>query len=77
MTYFFKNLFFQNNCKEAINIGGGQIKGALLNFFFSAEVPFFCIFQILPSVSKITPDYHHLQWNSNATLIHSKHTIIK
>ena len=31
ITYFFKNLFYQNNCKEPMNIGGGQIRGALFN----------------------------------------------
>ena len=25
--FFFKNLFYQSNWKEAINIGDGQIKG--------------------------------------------------
>ena len=29
----FKNLFYQNNCKEAMNIGGGQIRGTLFNIF--------------------------------------------
>ena len=42
---FFKNLFYQNNCKEAINIGeGGQIMGALFKFFCTEKaekVPFF------------------------------------
>ena len=33
MTYFFKNLSYQNNCKEAMNIVGVQIRGALFNFF--------------------------------------------
>ena len=29
---FFKNLFYQKNCKEAMNIGGGQIRDPLYNF---------------------------------------------
>ena len=32
MTYFFQKFVYQNNCKEAMNIGGGQIRGALFNF---------------------------------------------
>ena len=51
---FFKNLFYQNNCKDAMNIGGGQIRGALFDFFVVKKCSF-CIFQMLPSVSKITP----------------------
>ena len=51
---FFKNLFYQNNCKDAMNIGGGQIRGALFNFFVVKKCPF-CIFRTLPSVSKIRP----------------------
>ena len=41
MTYFFKNLYCQNHFKEAVNIGGGQIKGALFNFFLMKKYPFF------------------------------------
>ena len=37
-----------------MNIGGGQIMGALFNFFVVKKCPF-CIFWTLPSVSKITP----------------------
>ena len=33
LLFFFKNLFHRKNCKEAMNIGGGQISGALFNFF--------------------------------------------
>ena len=40
LLIFFKILFYQNNCKEAINIGGGQIKGALFNFFEMKKCPF-------------------------------------
>ena len=61
MTFFFKNLFYQNNCKEAIKIEGGQIRGALFNYFVVKKCPF-CIFQMLPSVSKITPDLVSLSW---------------
>ena len=53
---FFKNFFYQNNCKEAINIGEGQIRGALFNFFAVEKCPFFCVFQILPTVSNIIPE---------------------
>ena len=53
---FFKNLFYQNNCKDAMNIGGGKIRGALFNFFVVKKCPF-CIFRTLPSVSKLTPTY--------------------
>ena len=31
--FFFKNLFYQKNCKDAMKIGGGQIRGAFFNFF--------------------------------------------
>ena len=51
---FFKNLFYQNNCIEAMNIGGCQIRGALFNFFVVKKCPL-CIFWMLPSVSKIIP----------------------
>ena len=37
---FSKNLFYQNNCKGAINIVGGQIRGALFNFFVVKKCPF-------------------------------------
>ena len=49
---FFKNLFYQNNCKEAMNIEGDQIRGALFNFFVLKKYSF-CIFQPLPSVYEI------------------------
>ena len=52
--YFFKNLFYHNNCKEAMNIGGGQIKWALFNIFVVKKYPL-CIFWTLPSAPKITP----------------------
>ena len=38
--FFFKNLFYQNSCKEAMIIEGGQIKGALFNFFVEKKCPF-------------------------------------
>ena len=41
---FFKNFFYQSNCKEAINIGWGKIRGGLFNFFI-VEKCLFCIFQ--------------------------------
>ena len=37
---FFKNLFYQNNCKEAMDIRGGQIRGALFMFFIVQKRPF-------------------------------------
>ena len=37
---FLKNLFYQKNCKAAMNIGGGQIRGALFNFLSSEKCPF-------------------------------------
>ena len=40
MTYFFKNLFYQKNRKEAKYIGRGQIRGALFNFFVLKNCPF-------------------------------------
>ena len=57
---FFKNLFYQNNCKEAMNIEGGQIRGAHFNFF-AVKKYLSCIFWTLPSVSKITPESGHLR----------------
>ena len=36
----FKNLFYQNQCKYAMNIGGTQIRGALLWFFLGKKCPF-------------------------------------
>ena len=38
-----------------MNIGGGQIRGALFNFFV-VKSALFCIFWMLPPLSKITPD---------------------
>ena len=40
----------------AMNIGGGQIRCAPLNFIPIQKLPFL-IFWMLPSVSKITPGY--------------------
>ena len=37
---YFKNLFYQNNYKEAMDIGGGQIRGALFNFFVVRKCSF-------------------------------------
>ena len=37
---FFKLLFYENNYKEAMKIGGGQIKGALFNCFVVKKCPF-------------------------------------
>ena len=38
--FFFKNLFYQSNYKEAMKIVGGQIRGALFNFFVAKKCPF-------------------------------------
>ena len=38
---FFKNLFYQNNCKVTMNIGASKITGAFLNFFVVKKCPFF------------------------------------
>ena len=47
-----------------MNIGEGQVRGALVNLFVVKKCPF-CIFWMLPSVSKINPDIfaHILQEN--------------
>ena len=66
---FFKNLFYRKNCKEAMNIEGGQIRCALFNFFVVKKCPF-CIFQMLPSVSTITPVRCTLfYWCNNISII--------
>ena len=57
--FFFKNLLYQNNCKEAMNIRGGKIGGALFNCFI-VKSALFCTFWMLPSLSKITPAYNAL-----------------
>ena len=51
---FFKKIFYQNNCKVTMNIGAGKIMGAFLNLLVVKMCPF-CIFWMLPPVSKITP----------------------
>ena len=38
--FFFKNVFYQNSCKEAMNTGGGQIRGSLFNIFVVEKCPF-------------------------------------
>ena len=43
---FFENLFYQNNCKEAVNIGRGQIRGALFNFTVVKKCPFLYLLDI-------------------------------
>ena len=60
--FFFKNLFYHNNCKEAMNTGGGQIKGPLFNFFLAKKCPFLYL-AMLPSVSKITPEFMGISVN--------------
>lgn len=37
---FLKSLFYQNNCNEAMNIGGGEIRGTLCSFFVVKKCPF-------------------------------------
>ena len=34
MIYFYQIFVYQNNCKEAINLGEGQIRGALFKYLF-------------------------------------------
>ena len=43
-----------------MNLGGGQIRGALFNFFVVKKCPF-CIFRTLSSVSTITPVIYTLK----------------
>ena len=47
-----------------MNTGEGQVRGALVNLFVEKKCPF-CIFRMLPSVSKMNPDIfaHILQEN--------------
>ena len=52
---FFKHLFYQEQCKYAMNLGVAQIRGALLQFFNRKSVlSYLC--RMLPSISKITPE---------------------
>ena len=46
-----------------MRIGGGGIWGALFNFFVVKKCPF-CIFWMLPSVSKVIPGYPTFLWES-------------
>ena len=41
VLFFLKNLFYQNSCKDAMNIGGSQIMGAHFNFFVVQKCPFY------------------------------------
>ena len=43
-----KNLLYQNNCKQAMNTGGGQIKGAILDFFVVKKRPFLYLLGLSP-----------------------------
>ena len=64
---FFKHLSYQSNCKETVNIGGGQVRGALFNFSVVKKCPF-CIFRMLSSVSKIAPGGSFFKrWKPNFT----------
>ena len=56
MTIFIKNLFYQNNCKDAVNIGGVQIRSALFNFFVVKKCPFLYLLDAV-LVSKIMPEF--------------------
>ena len=49
LLIFFKNLFYQNNCKEAVNIEGDQIRGTLFNFFVVKKCPFLYLPDTVPS----------------------------
>ena len=53
--FFFKNLFYENNCKEVMNIEAGQIVGALLTLL-QWKSALLVSFGTLSSVSKIIPD---------------------
>ena len=46
-----KDLLYQNTCKEAMNIGVGQTKSVLFNFYVFKKCPFLYP-RTLPSVSK-------------------------
>ena len=48
---FLKKLFYQDNCKEAATIRGGQIRGALFSFFVVKKC-LFNIFRRLPQFLK-------------------------
>ena len=50
--FFFKNLFYQKQCKYAINIRVAQIWGIFYSFFIE-KVPFYISTLTLPSISKI------------------------
>ena len=50
---FFKNIFYQNICKEAISIEGGQISSALFDFLVMKQCHF-GTFWTLPTYSRIT-----------------------
>ena len=65
---FFKHLSYQSICKETVNIGEGQVRGTLFNFSVVKKCPF-CIFQMLSSVSEITPGGSFLK-DENLTLPH-------
>ena len=54
-----------------MDIGGGEISGAIFNFFVVKKYPF-CIFRTLPSVSKIIPVLRN-QSNVFTTKIAEKH----
>ena len=47
-----------------MNIGGGQIGVPFLTLLQQKSAPF-CIFQTLPSVSKITPEHYILKAEQN------------
>ena len=55
---FFKNLFYKKQCKYIKNFGIVQIRGAHLKYI---SCPFIhkYLWQMLPSISKVTPDI----WN--------------
>ena len=39
---------------KRLHIEGGQIRGALFNFFFVVKSALFCIFRMLPSIPTIS-----------------------
>ena len=51
--FYFKNVFYQKQCKYAMNIGLAQKRGVLLHFFMGKNYLFISL-PMLPSISKIT-----------------------
>ena len=54
MIWFFENLFYQKQCKYAMNMGTVK-SGTAFNIFLVKSAIFYLCWT-LPSISKITPD---------------------